>query len=148
MKVLGVDIAKDEIRWIGIAGTKAGGKLMLQNANSVPLPTSESTQIKNLLRLKVLVAARLSAGKFDRVAIVRADQSSSAIRTKCELIVEIACEEAQVRCELISTQTIHAAEQRKIKAATGSSLDVAFNGGNQITPRYLKRAATCAWCVL
>lgn len=148
LRVLGIDIASSEIRWIGIEGTSTNGILLPQSSNSVPLPTAEKTELKNLLRLKELIAARLSSGNFQKVGIVRADRSASSIRVKCELIIEIACDEVGIDCELLSTATISAADKRKIAAKTGSSFEEAFNNGDDISPKYLRRAAVCAWCVL
>jgi hypothetical protein len=49
---------------------------------------------------------------------------------------------------MIAPQTVRAAQDRKVHQVTGSSLPQAYNSGNQINPKYLQKAAYCAWSVL
>jgi hypothetical protein len=148
MKTLGIDFSSTDLEWIGIEGDAAGGKLLFQSKNKQPLPTSGSSDIDNLLLLKEILVAKFASEKFDRVGIVKAGKDCRPPRDKSEFIIELACHEAGVPCELVPVQTISAAEKRKIAARAGRTFLEAFNGGALIDPKYLERAAICAWCVL
>lgn len=148
MKTLGIDFSSTDLAWIGIDGTSKAGKLLFQTKNKQPLPASGSTDMENLLLLKDILVAKFTAEKFDAIGIVKAGKDCRPPRVKSEFIVELACHEAGIPCHLVPVQTISAAEKRKIAAQAGKTFTDAFNGGAAIDPKYLERAAICAWCVL
>ena len=146
--MLGIDIVANDLCWIGIEGNSVGGTVLLQTPPKLKFPNAAATEFGNLASLKELVIARLSNERFERVGIVKASAGATPLRAKCEFAIELACHETRTECRLVAAQTISAAEKRKIQHTTGSSLIVAFNGGKEIQPKYLERAATCAWCIL
>lgn len=148
MKALGIDFSSTDLRWIGIEGDASKGKLIFQTRNTQPLPTSGSNNIENLLLLKEILIAKFSVEKFDCIGIVKAGKDCRPPRAKSELMIELACYEAQIPYQLVPPQTISAAEKRKIKSVTGNTFLNAFNSSMNIDPKYLERAAICAWCVL
>ena len=148
MKTLGIDFSSTDLEWIGIEGDATKGKLLFQSKNKQPLPTSEANDIENLLLLKEILVAKFASEKFDCVGIVKAGKDCRPPRVKSEFLIELACHEAGIPCQLVPVQTISAAGKRKIIARTGHAFIEVFNGGAPIDPKYLERAAICAWCIL
>jgi hypothetical protein len=148
MKTLGIDFSSTDLQWIGIEGTPSQGKLLFQSKNTQQLPKSGDSDIENLLLLKEILVAKFRNEKFDRIGIVKAGKDCKPPRVKSELIIELACHEMKIPYQLVSLQKIRAAEKKIMKACKGDSFINTFNGGVDITPKYLARAAICAWCVL
>lgn len=148
MRILGIDISGTDIQWVGLDGTPRGGSIILMERNKLPMPSTHSSDFKNLCELRRLVAVNLQSANLDGVAIVRAGKDSSPMRTKCEFVVELACHDLDLACTLVAPQTVAAAEKRKIALAAGMAFEAAFNSGASIEPRYLHRAACCAWTAL
>jgi hypothetical protein len=148
MRIVGIDIGGAELQWLGLDGSPRGGTIFLLARNKLPMPTTHGSDFENLCELKNLVAVNLRSAHLDGVAIVRAGKDSSPLRAKCEFVVEMACHDLNVPCTLVAPQTIAAAEKRKIVLAAGMTFEAAFNAGAPINPKYLHRAACCAWTVL
>ncbi|HOX01892.1 MAG TPA: hypothetical protein P5555_05545 [Candidatus Paceibacterota bacterium] len=148
MKVVGIDITGGDVNWIGLEGTQARGQVFLMTKNKLPFPTSHDTDYRNLVALKALIGLSLQSAGAEKVAIVRAGKDCSPLRIKCEFVVELACDELNIPCNLVAPQTIAAAQKRKVPLVTGSSLATAFNSGAAISPQYLEKAAYCAWTAL
>jgi len=145
MRILGVEIASTEIRWVIVEGNKQAGKLTKLPNNKLELPKSGKDQCDNLILLKKQVIAELQQNPVDIVAVVRADDGCSPVRAKIECIVQLSAAECNVKCELVAYQTIAAAEKTKIAKCTGSSLENAFGTPS---PAYLRKAVICAWTAL
>ena len=148
MRIVGIDIGGTELHWIGLDGSPRRGTVFLLSRNKLPMPTTHGSDFENLCELKNLVAVNLQTAAPDGVAILRAGKDSSPMRVKCEFVVELACRDLIVPCTLVAPQTVAAAEKRKIAQAAGMSFEAAFNSGAQIDPKYLQRAACCAWTAL
>ncbi len=148
MRVIGADIQSTEISWILLDGTANGGTAVLLDPKKHPLPTACEEQVDNLLQLQQTLRAALATIKPDLVAIIRADMTCSSVRAKVECILQIAAKEAQVKCVLIAAQTVGHAKNTKVLKATGKSLESLFFNGQPIDPKYLARAAYCAWSAM
>ncbi len=148
MKTLGIEIISDSPCWIVLNGNNTSGTLETIEPSRHKFPSSEEDEVSNLLQLKELVINILRQNNIENVGLLRAGIGCKPIRCKVEFIIQYACKELGIPCELIAPQTIAAAEKRKIHQVTGASLIEVFNGGNKISPKYLEKAAYCAWSVL
>jgi hypothetical protein len=148
MRVLGIEIVSADPCWIVLDGSNTVGLLEIIEPSRQRLPTSEEDEIGNLLQLKQLVANTLRHNRIEKIGLTRAGKMCTPLRCKVEFIIQYGCKELGLPCLLVAPQTIHAARERKVQQVTGSSLIEIYNGGNEIDPRYLEKAAYCAWSVL
>jgi hypothetical protein len=148
MRVLGVEIISAEPCWVVMDGDNHTGSLEIIEPSRQKLPTSEADEVGNLLQLKQLVTNTLQHNDIEKVGLIRAGRQCTPLRCKVEFIIQCACKELGLPCLLIPPQTIHAVRARKVQKVTGSSLIEIYNGGNEIDPTYLEKAAYCAWSVL
>ena len=148
MRVLGIEIVSADPCWIVLDGSNTAGSLEIIEPSRQRLPTSEEDEIGNLLQLKQLVANTLRHNRIEKIGLIRAGKMCTPLRCKVEFIIQYGCKELGLPCLLVAPQTIHAARERKVQQITGSSLIEIYNGGNEIDPRYLEKAAYCAWSVL
>lgn len=148
MRVLGVDIHASDLVWVILDGTSKSGKAEGLDTPKQPFPQSETEEAGNLLRLKDIVHAVIRDKKVDKLAVLRAtDSSCSVSRCKMECMVQLAAKQAGVPCSLVATQTV-ASKQKKFVSVTGATMEVAFWAGAQIDPKYLERATYCAWSIM
>ena len=145
MRVLGIDIHKADILWLIVDGTRATGNFENVTRNRLDFPSAGQSEADNLVALRQLLEAAIPPLRVDRIGIVRATQSTSAIRAKVECIAQLAAHACGIPCDLVAPQTISSAGKRKIPLATGSTIEEAFG---PIEPRYLRDAAICGWCVI
>lgn len=145
MRVLGIEIISADPCWIVIDGTNTTGSLEIIEPSKQRLPTSEGDQIGNLLQLKQLVTNTLRHNNIEKVGLIRAGKQCTPLRCKVEFIIQCACKELGLPCLLIAPQTIHAAQERKVQQIAGASLIEIYNLGKEINPKYLEKAAYCAW---
>jgi len=124
------------------------GSLEIVEPSKQRLPTSEADEIGNLLQLKQLVTNTLRNNRIEKIGLIRAGKQCSPLRCKVEFIIQYACKDLRLPCLLVAPQTIHAVRERKIQQVTGRSLIEIYNEGRAIDPRYLEKAAYCAWGVL
>jgi hypothetical protein len=146
MRVLGIEIQSKDVCWVVMDGDKLRGTLQILTKRT--LPESAADDISNLLLLKSVMITDIRDSNLNALAVIRADHNSSVLRSKIECMIQVAANDVGVPCHLISIQTVNAAEKRKLASVTGSNLDVAYNGGNTFQPKYLRRAAFCAWSVI
>lgn len=145
MKVLGVDITASAIQWIILEGDRKSGAAILLRPSKQQLPQSEQDDIGNLLRLKELVQSHLQSSSVDAVAVIKAGNDCSPLRCKIECMVQYAAKTAGVPCHLVAPQTVAAAVKSRFIKETGGTMEDLFFGGNPIYPKYLTKAAYCAW---
>ncbi len=148
MRVLGIEIDSADLNWVILDGTNTAGTLQKIEPSKQKLPTSEEDEVGNLLQLKQLVANGIRHNGVEKVGIIRAGKMCTPLRCKVEFIIQCACKELGLPCVLVAPQTVDAARKRKVQKVTGSSLVEIYNGGNEIDPKYLEKAAHCAWSVL
>jgi hypothetical protein len=148
MRALGIEIISADPCWVVLDGSNTAGSLESIEPSRQRLPTSEEDEVGNLLQLKQVVTNILRHNRIEKIGLIRAGKMCTPLRCKVEFIIQCACKELGLPCVLVAPQTIHAARERKVQQVTGSSLVEIYNGGNEIDPRYLEKAAYCAWSVL
>lgn len=148
MRVLGIEIISADPCWVVLDGSDTAGVLEIIEPSRQRLPTSEEDEVGNLLQLKQLVANTLRHNRIEKIGVIRAGKMCTPLRCKVEFNIQWACKELGLPCVLVAPQTIDAARKRKVQKVTGSSLIEIYNGGDEIDPRYLEKAAYCAWSVL
>lgn len=148
MRTLGIDIVSSDLHWIILDGTRTGGSCELLPRSTVSLPQSAPDTIGNLLLLKDYISTVLKDKTVEAVGVIRADSGSSPLRAKIECMVEYASKDANIPCDTIPVQTVRAAEARKVVQVAGRTLEQAFFAGNGIHPKYLTKAAYCAWSII
>jgi hypothetical protein len=145
MRVLGIEIISADPCWVVLDGDNHSGSLEIIEPSRQRLPTSEIDEVGNLLQLKQLVTNTFRNKNIEKIGLIRAGKQCSPLRCKVEFIIQYACKELGLPCLLVPPQTIHAVRERKVHQVTGSSLIEIYNGGSEIDPRYLEKAAYCAW---
>jgi len=88
----------------------------------------------------------MSQARVDRVGIIKAVggmYSASPIKVKIECLVQLAAKRNNVRCELLSSQSVSKAQKKTAKS--GENLKKALEA---LEPKYAQKAAYCAWSVL
>ena len=149
MRTLGIEIAGKNLCWIGIEGEKARGELFYLTPNKLTFPTAGKDFLSNLIELKKMVCAKLASEKIELVGVVKSTHGCSVERAKCELIVELACQEAEIKCVLIDPRTVAAAlKPTGILKKLGASFQDLFNAGKAVNPAYLEGPAVCAWSAM
>ena len=148
MRVLGIEINSGEPCWIVLDGSNTSGTLEIIEPSRQRLPTSEEDETGNLLQLKQLVMNTLRNNRVEKIGLIRAGKMCAPLRCKVEFIIQYGCKELGLPCLLLAPQTIDAARKRKVQQVMGSSLVDIYNSGDEIDPRYLEKAAYCAWSVL
>lgn len=148
MRVLGIEIISADPCWVLLDGDNHTGSLEIIEPSRQRLPTSETDEVGNLLQLKQLVTNTLRNNDIERIGLIRAGKQCSPLRCKVEFIIQYACKELGLPCLPIAPQTIHAAQVRKVQQVTGRSLIDIYNSGREINPKYLEKAAYCAWSVV
>lgn len=146
--MLGIEIISADPCWIILDGDNTVGLLESIEPSRQRLPTSGEDEVGNLLQLKQVVTNILRHNRIERIGLIRAGKMCTPLRCKVEFIIQCACRDLGLPCVLVAPQTIDAARKRKVQQVTGSSLIEIYNGGNEIDPRYLEKAAYCAWSVL
>ncbi len=144
MKTLGIEIKGSETLLVILDGTPEDCKIEVLSPPKWPLPP-DPEQVNQLIQLKKQVQGVLISNKIEAIGVIRADDGCSPIRAKVECIIQLAANDAAIPCELVSAQTVSAAEKRKIKEIAGPNLQDALG---QISPGYLRKAACCAWGVI
>jgi hypothetical protein len=145
VRVIGVDINASGLVWLVLDGTAKSCAVEEIKPAKLALPKAEPTQVDSLLALKANVITALAPLHADFVAILKAGKDCSVERIKIECMVQVAAKKASVGCVLVPTQTVSAAEKRHLAAEAGAST---HKGVAEIEPKYLKKAALVAWCVL
>jgi hypothetical protein len=148
MRVLGIEIISADPCWVVLDGDNHSGSLERIEPSRQKLPTSEVNEVGNLLQLKQLVINTLQRHAIEKAGLIHAGRQCSPLHSKVEFIIQYACKELGLPCLLVAPQTIHALRKRKVQRVTGSSLIEIYNGGSEIDPKYLEKAAYCAWSVL
>ncbi len=148
MRVLGIEIISADPCWIVLDGSNTTGSLEIIEPSRQKLPTSEGDEIGNLLQLKQLVANTFRQNGIEKVGLIRAGKMCTPLRCKVEFIIQYACKELGLPCLPFAPQTIHAAQQRKVQQVAGASLIDIYNSGKEINPKYLEKAAYCAWSAI
>ena len=148
MRVLGIEIISADPCWIVLDGNNTAGLLETIEPSRQRLPASEEDDVGNLLQLKQVVRNILQHNRIEEVGLIRAGKMCTPLRCKVEFIIQCACKELGLPCLLVAPQTIHAARERRVQQVTGGSLIAIYNGGNEIDPKYLEKAAYCAWSAL
>lgn len=148
MRVLGIEIISADPCWVVLDGSNIAGALEIIEPSRQRLPTSEEDETGNLLQLRQLVMNTLRNNRVEKIGLIRAGKTCTPLRCKVEFIIQYGCRELGLPCLLLAPQTIDAARKRKVQQVTGSSLIQVYNGGNEIDPRYLEKAAYCAWSAL
>lgn len=148
MKVIGVEISGSSIKWVAIEGTNKAGSLVVLQRKTMEVPCSEVSSIKNLLLLRDNLRNELRVNHAELVGIIRADSNSGVERVKSEVMLEQACNELEIECHLFHANTIRNAQKKKVVEVAGNTLEIIYNNGNAINPKYLTNAAYCAWCTL
>ena len=148
MRVLGIEIISADPCWVVVDGSDTAGSLEIIEPSRQRLPTSQEDEVGNLLQLKQVVTNILRHNRIEKIGLIRAGKMCTPLRCKVEFNIQCACKELGLPCVLVAPQTVDAARKRKVQKATGSSLIEIYNGGNEIDPKYLEKAAYCAWSVL
>lgn len=147
MKVLGIEVSASDIQWVILEGNKDGGKAEYLELHKQGLPISEPEEAGNLLRLRDIVSNQIKARAVQKVSVIKATEGCSPLRCKIECMIQCAAKDAGVTCQLVASQTI-ASEQKRIETKTGKTLEQMFFNSKEIAPKYLVKAAFCAWSVL
>jgi hypothetical protein len=145
VRVIGVDISAGGLIWVILGGTATSCVAEAITPAKLALPSAEPTQVDNLLALKANVVTALAPRTIDYVAIIKAGKDCSVERTKIECMVQLAARETAIPCVLVPPQTLAAAEKRHLAADADAATQSAVA---EIEPKYLKKAALVAWCVL
>jgi len=145
MRVLGIEITGTTIHWLLLEGDSTSGSIHYLPEGKLQCPISGSRPGQNYILLKNIIVANLRKSAPDKVSIIKADVSSGVGRTKMECIVEIACEETGVPCDLIHANSIANIMKKKFIEVVGDTPENAYNNGEAISPKYLTKAFFCAW---
>lgn len=143
MKVIGAEPSANSINWIALNGSKDSGVIEPLSHPKIHLPTTSGSEVENLLNLKGHIRKYLVG--FDKICIIKAGKDSSSIRSKIEFMIQLAAHEAAVEWKLVHPTKVAWAIRDTVKKETSFTLEEAFNSGSEITPKYLKKAAYCAW---
>jgi Protein of unknown function (DUF3010) len=146
MRVLGIDIQGADVIAIIVDGTRTDGVIEKIEPTRLSFPQIGPDEADNLLLFENQLVAVISQAKPDCVAIIKAVggmYSSSPIKVKIECLVQLAAKRNNVRCELLTSQSVSKAQ--KTTAKDGENLKMAIEG---LDPKYAQRAAYCAWGVL
>lgn len=146
MKVIGVEPSANCINWIALDGHKKSGHVQLLSDSKILLPATYSSEVENYLSLKEHIRKYLKG--FDKICIIQAGKDSSASRAKIELMIQYAAHESGISSELIHPTKISWAIKKTVVKDAGRTLEEAFNNGDEISPKYLRKCAYCAWCGL
>jgi len=144
MRVLGIDIQKSDVIAVLVDGTHADG--VVEKLDRITFPQIGPDEADNLLLFESQLVAIMSQARVDRVGIIKAVggmYSASPIKVKIECLVQLAAKRNNVRCELLSSQSVSKAQKKTAKS--GENLKKALEA---LEPKYAQKAAYCAWSVL
>ncbi len=144
MRALGVEISGSDSILVILDGSANNFDIELLSLSRLALPAA-GPEVDQLIALKRQMQEILKSNRVERVGVIRADLGTSPIRAKVECMIQVASSEVSVPCTLVASQTVAAAEKRKIGAVAGAGLEQALR---EIKPGYLRKAAHCAWSVL
>lgn len=144
MRVVGIDVASNCIRWIILDGDKTGGIGHYFSQPKIDLPIADPVGIANFLYLKDIIRNKLIAEEIEFVAIAKASNDCSSDRCKIECMIEIAAYESHIPYILITPQS-RSASEKNIGSKYGGSLEGLFFDSKDICPKYLRNAAFYAW---
>jgi len=145
MRALGIEVTGSSIHWIILDGSQKSGSIELLDNSTYALPVAYAEPIENLLAMKKVIQDTVVSKKTEKIGIIKADKSASVNRIKIECIIEQAAYECKLPLKLIAPQTIAAIQKRIFLKKVGSTIEIAFNGGKPIEPKYLLKAVFCAW---
>ncbi len=87
----------------------------------------------------------------DRVVLLAAGSSqfraNSKLRTKVEAVIQLACAQLEIECQILAPQTLRAREKR-FRDDVGTTVEASLNSGVAFTPKPLRNAVLTAWCGL
>lgn len=145
MRVLGVEIAGTDTRWIIVDGDDRTGNIEHMSNDKVGFPRSAKTPAENYQVLQQIFANNIRAAQVDCVAVIRADQNSGVNRSKIECLLEMACRDADVTCSLFHANSIASVIKNIFPRVVGAAVRASHGSGKDIEPKYLERAFYCAW---
>jgi len=146
MRVLGIDIQVATVIAVVVDGTGTDGVIEKMEPTRLSFPQIGPDEADNLLLFEDQLVALIGQAKPDCVGIIKAVAgmySSSPIKVKIECLVQLAAKRNNVRCEMLSSQSVTKAQNTTVK--DGENLKKAIE---EIEPKYAQRAAYCAWSVL
>jgi hypothetical protein len=144
VRVLGIEIAGSDSLLIVLAGTARDCQIEPIMPSRLPLPP-DPEQVNRLVALKRQIYDVLKSTRVECIGVIRADAGCSPLRAKVESMIQIAAVDAAIPCMLVAPQTVAAAEKRKVNDCAGPDTQKALR---EISPRYLSKAAYCAWSVI
>jgi hypothetical protein len=146
MRVLGVDIQASDVIGVVVEGTDNDGVIEKLEPTRISFPKLGPDEADNLLLFENQLVTIIGQSKPECVGIIKAIAgmySASPIKIKIECLVQLAAKRNNVQCEMLSSQSISAAQKRNAK--DGDNLKKAIEA---LEPKYAQRAAYCAWSVL
>ena len=144
MRVLGIEVAGSDTLLVILDGTPTAFRIELLSPSRLLLP-ADPEPINRLIALKKQIYDLLKSTGVQYIGVIRADVGCSTTRAKVECVIQMAALEAGTRCTLIPSQTVAAAEKRKVNEIAGEELE---NTLTEVRPGYLRKAAYCAWSVI
>lgn len=145
MRVLGVEIAGKDIKWIIVDGDSISGKIEYMPNHKIPLPQSGATPGHNYSILLKLLKDLIENANVGAVGVIKASNDSGVERAKIEGIFELACVELNIDIDLIHILTINNCKEKKFPDKVGDTLENSYNNGVCISPKYLTKSFYCAW---
>jgi len=145
MRVIGVDVTAVGLTWIALDGTDEICTIHVLAPSKLSRPEAEKGDIENLLALQANVVSALSNANADFIAVIMATADCSVARVKNETMIQLAAKQLALDCVLVPPQSVSAAEKRRLEATANPETRSRIEN---INPKYLRRSALAAWCVL